>query len=230
MSRLIEINPQIEQVPEEDGHGFAYYAFDVLPPIEVQEINETSSDNEPEDLQNFRLDINKLENLVQLQLNDPFYSNIIKQLNKGNLIERQPYFIEDYVLHRIVKEQNQQHETVVIPRNLIPQVLYAAHDLLGHNGIGRTYATVKRLYFWKGMKPTITKHIRNCYKCQQRNKQVVRYQRLHFDTASFHMDFISMDLIGEFHSPSKKSHKYALIVICMLTGYIFCIPLKNKNC
>ena len=30
-----------------------------------------------------------------------------------------------------------------------------------------------------------------------------------------------MDLIGEFHPPSKKGNKYALTVICMLTGYVF---------
>ena len=50
-----------------------------------------------------------------------------------------------------------------------------------------------------------------------------------FDTASFPMDFISMDLIGEFHPSSKKGHRYALTVICMLTGYVFCIPLKTKT-
>ena len=43
------------------------------------------------------------------------------------------------------------------------------------------------------------------------------------------MEFISMDLIGEFHPPSGKGHRYALIVICMLTGYMFCIPLKTKT-
>ena len=43
------------------------------------------------------------------------------------------------------------------------------------------------------------------------------------------MEFISMDLIGEFHPPSCKGHKYALTVICMLTGYTFCIPLKTKT-
>ena len=51
----------------------------------------------------------------------------------------------------------------------------------------------------------------------------------HFDTASFPMEFISMDLIGEFYPPSKSGHKYALTVICMLTGYVFCIPLKSKQ-
>ena len=79
------------------------------------------------------------------------------------------------------------------------------------------------------MKPVITKYIQNCYKCQQRNRQVIKYNKLHFDTASFPMEFISMDLIGEFHPPSKKGNKYALTVICMLTRYVFCVPLKSKT-
>ena len=110
-------------------------------------------------IQNIPEDVYKLENLIQLQLDDPFCSNILKQLTKGNIINRQPYFVEDYILHRIVKEHDQCYETVVIPRDLIPQILISVHDLLGHNGIGRMYAAVKRLYYWKGMKPTITKCI-----------------------------------------------------------------------
>ena len=42
------------------------------------------------------------------------------------------------------------------------------------------------------------------------------------------MQFISMDLIGLF-DPSSNGHHYALTVICMLTGYTFCIPLKPKS-
>ena len=66
-----------------------------------------------------------------------------------------------------------------------------------------------------------------CYQCQRRNKQVVKYATLHFDVATFTMQFISMDLIGEFHPPTTKRNRYALTVICMLTGYVFCIPLKT---
>ena len=43
------------------------------------------------------------------------------------------------------------------------------------------------------------------------------------------MEFISMDLIGEFHPPSSKGNRYALTAVCMLIGYTFCIPLKNKT-
>ena len=68
-----------------------------------------------------------------------------------------------------------------------------------------------------------------CYQCQRRNKQVVTYATLHFDVATFPMQFISMDLIGEFHPPITKMNRYALTVICMLTGYVFCVPLKTKT-
>ena len=103
------------------------------------------------------------------------------------------------------------------------------HDNLGHNGTHRTYTLLKRLYYWKGLKPCVTKHIQRCYQCQRRNKQVVKYATLHFDVAPFPMQFISMDLIGEFHPPTTKAKRYALTVICMLTGYVFCIPLKTKS-
>ena len=45
----------------------------------------------------------------------------------------------------------------VIPRALTAQVLKMAHDNLGHNGTHRTYTLLKRLYYWKGLKPM-------CYK------------------------------------------------------------------
>ena len=67
-----------------------------------------------------------------------------------------------------------------------------------------------------------------CYQCQKRNKQVVKYATLHFDVATFPMQFISMDLIGEFHPPTSRKHQYALTVICLLKDYVFCVPLKTK--
>ena len=55
------------------------------------------------------------------------------------------------------------------------------------------------------MQTSVTKYIQNCYTCHQRNRQVIKYRNFHFDTASFPIDFIAMDLIGEFHQPLKKA-------------------------
>ena len=76
------------------------------------------------------------------------------------------------------------------------------------------------------MKTSIIKHVKSCNICQKRNLQVVPYAKLHFDTATFPMEFLIMDLIRELYPPSKAGHKY---VICMLTSYVFCIPLKTKQ-
>ena len=49
------------------------------------------------------------------------------------------------------------YETIVLPRALMAQILKMAHDTLGHNGTHRTYTLLKRLYYWKGLKPCVTK-------------------------------------------------------------------------
>ena len=45
----------------------------------------------------------------------------------------------------------------------------------------------------------------------------------------FQCNLSSMDLIGEFHPLTSRKHRYTLTVICMLMGYVFCVPLKTKT-
>ena len=74
--------------------------------------------------------------------------------------------------------------------------------------------------------------LKNTLRCvinvKEEINKYVKYATLHFDVATFPMQFISMDLIGEFHPLTSRKHRYALTVICMLTGYVFCVPLKTK--
>ena len=232
MSRLINIDPQIQQDPEPRGYEFGYYTFDTLPAIEVSNIEttkETSNKKKENDIDSIvRLPLsgNMLSNL---QLQDTFSSHILTQIEKGNIKEGQTYLVQNKILKRYVIDGDNTYKTIVLPRALTAQVLKMAHDDLGHNGTHRTYMLLQWLYYWKGLKPSVVKHVQRCYHCQQRNKQVVKYATLHFNVASFPMQFISMDLIGEFHPPTSKGKRYALTIICMLTGYVFCIPLKTKT-
>ena len=227
MSRLIEIDPQIQSEPEPEGYEFGYYTFDQLPALEVRDI-QTSSQDDPNE--NLLCDLPiQLDMLIKLQQEDAFCQNIMQQIEKGNIKEGQLSKIDNKQLKRLVTDGNDTYETIVIPRSLIPQVLHMVHDKLGHNGTHRTYVLIKRLYYWKGLKPSIERHIKRCPQCQRQNKQVVKYAKLHFDVATFPMQFISMDFIGEFHPLTSKKHRYALTVTCMLTGYVFCVPLKTKT-
>ena len=163
-----------------------------------------------------------------MQQEDVFCRNILSQIEKDNIVEAKLYLIKDNILKRYITDGDNTYETTLVLKALTAQILRMAHDELGHNGTHRTYTLLKRLYYWKGLKPSVEKHVKMCYQCQRRNKQVVKYATLHFDVASFPMQFISMDLIGEFHPPTSRKLRYTLTVICMLTGYVFCVPLKTK--
>ena len=60
------------------------------------------------------------------------------------------------------------------------------------------------------------------YKKTQFKKQI-------FEPGVQPMEFICIDLIGEFYPPSSKGNRYTLTAVCMLTGFTFCIPIKNKT-
>ena len=166
--------------------------------------------------------------LHKLQQEDVFCKNILDQIEKGNRVEGQLYLIKDKILKRYIIDGDNTYEIIVVPKSLTAQIHRMVHDELGHNGTHRTYILLRKLYYWKGLKPSVEKHIKMCYQCQRRNKQVVKYATLHFDVATFPMQFISMDLIGELHPLTSREHRYALTVICMLIGYVFCVPLKTK--
>ena len=250
MSRLISIDPDTKLPPEDQGCEYGYYLFDPLPPIstedichvdDIPEITITNPDQVTLTYYNPKdpggdvdrllslLDGEHYEVISSLQDQDNFCHRILRQLCKAKLLVGYPYIIENDILKRCLTLNGQLYYPIVLPHMMIGHVLELAHNKLGHNGISHTYAMLKRLYYWKGMKVSITKHMKNCAVCQKHNPQVVPYAKLHFDTATFPMEFISMDLIGEFYPPSKSVHKYALTVICMLTGYVFCVPLKSKQ-
>ena len=55
-----------------------------------------------------------------------------------------------------------------------------------------------------------------------------KYIKDNFRPCCIPMEFISMDLVGRF-TRTTNGHEYALTMICMLTGYVLCIPLKMKT-
>ena len=92
MSRLININPQVQQDSEPEGYEFGYYTFDTLPTLEVSNV-ETTQDtsvcvNEDNDVNNNLLEL-PMDNdtLFRLQQKDRFCVNILAQIEKGNIIQ-----------------------------------------------------------------------------------------------------------------------------------------------
>ena len=234
MSRLIEITPEIEQEPEPPGQEFGYDIFETLEPIETTThyINELKEEIQikheaiPDDLLPI-VDLTESQ-LEDIQMKDKFIKNIVNRLVAKQQPERKPYYLEGKLLKKYIYDNKQRFEVTVVAPNCAPLLLNLAHDQLGHNGTARTYMLLKRTYYWKGMKTDISNYVKQCKLCQKQNILPVKYVSGHFSAPMAPMEFISMDLIGDF-TPSSKGNKYALTVICMLTGYTFCIPIPSKK-
>ena len=137
--------------------------------------------------------------------------------------------MENNILKKKIIEGGLLHKPVIIPEIIRECLLMLAHDEQGHNEFKRTYGALKTLYYWKGMKRHIQLYCRRCRTCARNNIQTQEFHKEHFSAPPQPMEFIAMDLIGEFHPASSKGNRYALTAICMLTGFTFCIPLKSKT-
>ena len=171
------------------------------------------------------------DQLQALQTQDEKCTSLTDMLKRGKL-DPLVYSMNDGVLHRRVIEGGQTFQAIYVPKTppgLIESILKAAHDDSGHNGFPRTYSAIRRLYYWKGIKEDVRQHCTNCYTCQLHRTAAVKFEAKHFKPGMRPMDFIAMDLIGEFHPPSSQGNRYALTGICMLTGFTWCIPLKSKK-
>ena len=132
-------------------------------------------------------------------------------------------------MFRCIVDNGHKFEARVIPDSLVDVVLHLGHNQSGHNGYQRTYTAIKHLYYWKGMRTQILQYCKCCKVCALQKVQKTQFEKKIFKPGVQPMEFVSMDLIGEFHPPSSKGNRYALTAVCMLTGYTFCIPIKNKT-
>ena len=81
----------------------------------------------------------------------------------------------------------------------------------------------------KGMRKHILVHCKSCPTCAKQRVHKTQFEKQIFEPGVQPMEFICIDLIGEFYPPSSKGNRYALTAVCMLTGFTFCIPIKNKT-
>ena len=206
LSRLIKIDPDIALHEEQPGQEFKYNFFEDLPPVEVGEII-TEGIEIKQDPDTFlkEMDLNlplKPRLIRSLQAKDAKVSNILQRIQVGDL-DTNVYMVEDGILRkRIAELRGNEFKPIVLPKFMVDHVLLTAHDYSGHNGFPRMYAATRHLYYWVGIKKDVQSHCKRCLLCTKHNTAKVKFEITHFKGAHQPMQFISMDLIGEFHSPS----------------------------
>ena len=123
---------------------------------------------------------NTQTNLNRLNKRISFVKSNITNLKKHTLPSTHPYYIQGGVLMKYTTDNKQRFEAVVVPEHYTLALMRLVHDELGHNGSSRTYMMLRRLYFWKGMKPQVFRYVKQCKSFKRRSSKIVRFTPGHF--------------------------------------------------
>ena len=188
LSRLIAIDPDTPTTPEEPGYEFGYAIFEEFLKVQAKtyEVNEVIVGTEKEIIKNdpeLQNSLQCIENpiapqrLMKLQQQDTNIEILKRKLQNNRLDKEYHSLDENELLMRKVIDGGHEFHTIYLPSVLIFQVLCTAHYDLGHNGFPRTYAALKRVFFWKGMKEDIRKHCKTCATCQLHKLENMKFMR-----------------------------------------------------
>ena len=99
------------------------------------------------------------EKVIKLQKNDTFCKNIMQHIGCNR---NDNCFIDAIgVLHKKVGDLNSVFLAIVAPQILIPYLLHASHDSLGHVAATKLYHFLKWLYYFKGMRRKLCQYVRS---------------------------------------------------------------------
>ena len=84
---------------------------------------------------------------------------------------------------------------------------------------------MRGIIYWKKLHQHCNKYVWSCPECQQVTSKEPQHISLHILIPQFSMSFISLDLLDPY-CETERGNQFALTVICMLTNYVFMIPIR----
>ena len=144
------MDPDVLPVCEKEGYEFNYSCCEELLPAEVFEVEEKIVKDvklQP----GVDIEIPEMEctlpvptaKLRDLQLKDELCQKKARQVNTNTYTSRSYYIDRDGVLRKILEDNEEVFQTMVLPKILIDPVLQLAHNSAGHNGFQHVYLSIR---------------------------------------------------------------------------------------
>lgn len=121
---------------------------------------------------------------------------------------------------------------LVIPKDRRAKIIKLHHDVptSGHSGVTKTYASLRRKYYWPKMKSDVAAYIRKCITCTE-HKAVQKCAPGFMGTRPrvFRpFQLISTDIIGPLPR-SSKGYRYILVIADYYSKFVLTFPLRTAT-
>jgi transposase InsO family protein len=167
------------------------------------------------------------DRIRQSQAKDPLCVELRKALDQ----EERTYTSVSLAHCDITDGLLRYQQKVWIPEDLYSWICKEVHTqpMVGHPGIAKTLALLKRQYYWPRMDRTVARYISNCHECKRSKPTSDKYNRVLIPLPIPQQPWqdISMDFIT--HLPLSKGYDSVLVVTCRLTKQRHFIACSGKD-
>ena len=164
--------------------------------------------------------------LRNLQKQDKFCKNRVCELHAN--INDKFYLNNDSILKHKIIVNNLEVNATVVPSTLTYTLMHKFHNCRGHQGCTKTFNSLKRKFWWKGMRRDVKSHINSCITCSKNLPNTSHHPQLHLEIPKVPFTHITIDTIGKLLVTTSGS-KYGLPCIDSLTSYIIVVPMPDKT-
>ena len=184
------------------------------------------------------------EDLIKLQKSDDVIAKLIKYWEDGSPPSRKQRLAETKATQRLLKEWGRITESkgvlyrrtmsegdvcnqLLLPNQLVPEVLQAVHDQGGHQSAMKTLQLLRARCYWPTMIADVDKHCESCQRCVHAKAGKKIHSSMGSLTAKRPLDVLAMDFT--LIEKSSGGIENILVLTDVFTKYTQAIPTKNQK-
>lgn len=151
--------------------------------------------------------------------------------------EAQDYIVQDGILYHYYYPRGKGHKVdrqikqLVVPTCLRNDIFLSYHDSLlgGHQGIDRTYNSIRQKYYWPKMFADTENYVKSCTTCQRiKVSHHGKHAPLQPLPVGDVFSRLHIDILGPLPT-SPKGYKYILLVVDSFSKWCEAFPLKSQD-
>lgn len=167
---------------------------------------------------------------------DHLHHNILpsdKKAARSVMLRSEQYILCDNILFRLFFPQNSDVFIfqLAIPDKFVDSLIGRYHDTLtaSHQGCVRTFATMRKLFWFPGMYSRIVSYLRSCMTCEQFKDKKDKVRPFHERVPVSYCPFSTVSFDIKNMMRSHSGYAYLLICSCAITRYVVSIPLRTTD-
>ena len=148
--------------------------------------------------------------------------------------QAEQYLLCNGLLFRIFlhdKDDNKMTLQLVIPDTMIAKVISKYHDdlLSNHQGVMRTYLTIRQYFYMRNMFQCISNYIQACLRCQEFRGKPDKVRQFHARIPDSYRPFDKISLDFKYMPLSVTGFKHLMVACDEITRFVICVPLKTLD-